>query len=131
MAAAWRGRAREVVVDPDARTTVGNAINALDDVRRVGAREVVVVTSRWHAPRARAAFRLVLRGSGVARHGGVPDGSPSTRVRRCGSCRCGCCCRCSSGTPESVTARCGLSGFSRTAGVRHRAAFIAVYFSST
>jgi len=60
MAAAWNGRARELVVDPDARTTVGNAYNALNDIGRVGAREVVVVTSRWHAPRARAAFRLLL-----------------------------------------------------------------------
>ena len=65
MAAAWQGCARELVVDPDARTTVGNATNALNDIRRVGAREVVVVTSRWHAPRAKAAFRLLLRGSGV------------------------------------------------------------------
>jgi len=65
MAAAWSGAARELVVDPDARTTVGNAANALDDIRRVGAREVVVVTSRWHAPRAKAAFRLLLHGSGV------------------------------------------------------------------
>ena len=60
MAAAWHGRAAEVIVDPDARTTVGNAYNALDDIRRVGGREVVVVTSRWHAARARAAFRLLL-----------------------------------------------------------------------
>ena len=60
MAAAWTGAAAEVVVDPDARTTVGNAFNALNDIRRVGAREVVVVTSRWHAPRAKAAFRLLL-----------------------------------------------------------------------
>jgi uncharacterized SAM-binding protein YcdF (DUF218 family) len=65
MAAAWTGSARELVVDPDARTTVGNAANALDDIRRVGAREVVVVTSRWHAARAKAAFRLLLRGSDV------------------------------------------------------------------
>ena len=65
MAGVWEGNARELVVDPDARTTVGNAANALDDIRRVGAREVVVVTSRWHAPRAKAAFRLLLRGSGV------------------------------------------------------------------
>lgn len=65
MAAAWSGTAREIVVDPDARTTVGNAANALDDIRRVGAREVVVVTSRWHAPRAEAAFRLLLRHSDV------------------------------------------------------------------
>jgi uncharacterized SAM-binding protein YcdF (DUF218 family) len=60
MAAAWRGAARELVVDPDARTTVGNATNALDDIVRSGAREVIVVTSRWHAARARAAFRLLL-----------------------------------------------------------------------
>jgi len=65
MAAAWHGSSRELVVDPDARTTVGNARNALDDIRRVKAGEVVVVTSRWHAPRAKAAFRLLLRGSGV------------------------------------------------------------------
>jgi uncharacterized SAM-binding protein YcdF (DUF218 family) len=60
MEAAWTGAAAELVVDPDARTTVGNARNALDDIRRVGAQEVVVVTSRWHAARARAAFRLLL-----------------------------------------------------------------------
>jgi uncharacterized SAM-binding protein YcdF (DUF218 family) len=60
MASAWHGRAREIVVDPDARTTVGNAWNALNDVGRAGAREVVVVTSRWHAARAGAAFRLLL-----------------------------------------------------------------------
>jgi uncharacterized SAM-binding protein YcdF (DUF218 family) len=60
MAAAWRGAAAELVVDPDARTTVGNAMNALNDIVRTGAREVVVVTSRWHAARARAAFRLLL-----------------------------------------------------------------------
>jgi uncharacterized SAM-binding protein YcdF (DUF218 family) len=61
MATAWRGRAQELVVDPDARTTVGNAANALNDIERVGAREVVVVTSRWHGPRARAAFWLLVR----------------------------------------------------------------------
>jgi uncharacterized SAM-binding protein YcdF (DUF218 family) len=60
MAVSWRGAAREVVVDPDARTTVGNAFNALNDIERIGATEVVIVTSRWHAPRARAAFRLLL-----------------------------------------------------------------------
>ena len=65
MAGAWSGAAREVIVDPDARTTVGNARNALDDIRRAGAGEVVVVTSRWHAARAKAAFRLLLRGSHV------------------------------------------------------------------
>ena len=65
MESAWSGDAREVVIDPDARTTVGNAANALDDIRRVGASEVVVVTSQWHAERAKAAFRWLLRGGGV------------------------------------------------------------------
>ena len=62
---AWRGAAREVVVDPDARTTVGNMANAVNDILRVGAREVVVVTSRWHAPRATAALRWLLRSTGI------------------------------------------------------------------
>ncbi|MGI9540361.1 MAG: YdcF family protein [Miltoncostaeaceae bacterium] len=65
MAEAWHGPAREVVVDPDARTTVDNAANALDDVRRTGLRQVVVVTSRWHAPRAASVFRWQLRGMGA------------------------------------------------------------------
>ena len=64
MQAAWRGAAREVVVDPDARTTVENMANALNDVLRVGAHEVLVVTSSWHAPRAKAALRWLLRHTG-------------------------------------------------------------------
>ena len=66
MQAAWRGAAREVVVDPDARTTVENMANALNDVLRVGAHEVLVVTSSWHAPRAKAALRWLLRHTGSA-----------------------------------------------------------------
>lgn len=82
MAAAWAGAAAEVVVDPVARTTVENAVNVLDDVRRVGPREVVVVTSAWHAPRARAAFRWVLRRSGVeVRTESPPDRSARASLR--------------------------------------------------
>lgn len=73
MHAAWRGAASEVVVDPDARTTVENMANALNDVLRVGAREVVVVTSSWHAPRAKAALRMLLLHTGV----GVRSVSPA------------------------------------------------------
>ena len=65
MRAAWSGAAREVVVDPDARTTVDNMANALNDVLRVGAKEVLVVTSSWHAPRAKAALRWLLRSTGI------------------------------------------------------------------
>ena len=98
MRAAWRGAAREVVVDPDARTTVGNMANALNDVLRVGAREVLVVTSSWHAPRAKA-------GASVA----APlDGDPGARGQRRRAARRGAalrelpavgrCCRSSSGS---------------------------------
>jgi uncharacterized SAM-binding protein YcdF (DUF218 family) len=78
MRAAWSGRAREVVVDPDARTTVENLANAVDDVLRVAADEVVVVTSSWHAARATAAMRRLLRGRGVV----VRAESPPGRSRR-------------------------------------------------
>lgn len=66
MADAWTGTCRELVIDPDARHTVGNATNALDDLARTGFDTVVVVTSRWHAPRARTIFRWLFRGRGVA-----------------------------------------------------------------
>lgn len=78
MRAAWRGSAHEVVIDPDARTTVENMANALNDVLRVGAREVVVVTSSWHAPRAKAALRWLLLHTGVR----VRSASPTGRSRR-------------------------------------------------
>jgi uncharacterized SAM-binding protein YcdF (DUF218 family) len=78
MRAAWRGNAREVVVDPDARTTVENMANAVNDVLRVGAREVVVVTSSWHALRATTALRWLLLHTGVR----VRSASPAGRSRR-------------------------------------------------
>ena len=78
MRAAWRGAARELVVDPDARTTAENMANALNDVLRVGAREVVVVTSAWHEARAKAALRWLLRHTGVR----VTSASPPGTSRR-------------------------------------------------
>jgi uncharacterized SAM-binding protein YcdF (DUF218 family) len=81
MRAAWRGTAARLVVDPDARTTAENAVNAVDDVRRSGATEVVVVTSRWHAARARAAFALALRGAGVAVRVASPPDPGRLRAR--------------------------------------------------
>ena len=66
MEEAWTGRGRELIIDPDATTTVGNAANALTSIRRVGATEVVVVTSRWHAPRARVTFLWEFRRTGIA-----------------------------------------------------------------
>jgi len=65
MADAWRGKCRELIIDPDARHTVGNATNAIDDLVRTGSETVVVVTSRWHAPRARLIFAWTFRGLGA------------------------------------------------------------------
>ena len=81
MAAGWSGAAREVVVDPDARSTVENAVNAVGDVVRAGADSVLVVTSGWHAPRAVAAFRWLLRGRGVRVEAAWPAGPISFRDR--------------------------------------------------
>jgi uncharacterized SAM-binding protein YcdF (DUF218 family) len=82
MAAAWRGASAELVVDPDARTTVENMANALNDVLRVGAREVVVVTSSWHAARAKAAMRWLLRHTGVkVRAASPPERSLARSLR--------------------------------------------------
>lgn len=75
MRAAWRGTAAEVVVDPDARTTVENLGNAVNDVLRAGAEEVVVVTSSWHAARATAAMRWLLRGRGIVVRAESPAGN--------------------------------------------------------
>jgi len=82
MAAAWRGDAAQLVVDPDARTTVENMSNALNDVLRVGAREVVVVTSTWHARRARAALRWLLRHTGVKVRSASPSGTSARAALR-------------------------------------------------
>ena len=79
MHAAWRGAAREVVVDPDARTTVENLANAMNDIIRVGAREVVVVTSSWHEARSKAALRWLLRYTGIKVRSASPPGR-STRA---------------------------------------------------
>jgi uncharacterized SAM-binding protein YcdF (DUF218 family) len=82
MREAWRGSAAEVVVDPDARTTVENLANALNDILRVGAHEVVIVTSAWHAPRAKAAMRWLLLHTGIRVTSVSPEGgSPRASLR--------------------------------------------------
>jgi hypothetical protein len=54
-------RSGEVLLDPHARNTRENALGVARAAREVGADEVVVVTSRWHAPRAAALVRTALR----------------------------------------------------------------------
>ena len=65
MARAWSGVAGTVVLDSDARTTYGNAVATAATARRLGAREVVLVTSGWHGRRASALVRAALRDTGL------------------------------------------------------------------
>jgi hypothetical protein len=80
MRAAWQGAAARVIVDEDARTTAENAANAIGDVLAARASEVVVVTSSWHARRARAAFAWLLRGTGIRVTVDAPPGAAYARA---------------------------------------------------
>lgn len=53
MRRAWRGPDVPLLADRDARTTAGNARSVAAAARKLGADEVVLVTSSWHARRAR------------------------------------------------------------------------------
>jgi uncharacterized SAM-binding protein YcdF (DUF218 family) len=66
MRAAWRGPTVALHSDPAARTTVANAAAVAEHAVAVGATEIVVVTSSWHAPRAAVLVRAALS-SGPAR----------------------------------------------------------------
>jgi uncharacterized SAM-binding protein YcdF (DUF218 family) len=60
MRRAWEGPAVALHCDEDARITAENAAHAALHARELGVREVVVVTSGWHRPRARVLFRSLL-----------------------------------------------------------------------
>ncbi len=60
MARAWTSPARRMILDRTARSTVGNALSVARAARRVGAHEVVLVTSSWHGRRASALTRAAL-----------------------------------------------------------------------
>jgi uncharacterized SAM-binding protein YcdF (DUF218 family) len=62
MRAAWDGGETPLIVDATARNTRENAGRVAETARRLGATEIVVVTSRWHALRAGALVRAELRG---------------------------------------------------------------------
>jgi uncharacterized SAM-binding protein YcdF (DUF218 family) len=64
MARAWSGSAHEVLLDESARTTFGNARAVARAAGRVGATEVVLVTSGWHGGRAARLVRAALGDSG-------------------------------------------------------------------
>ena len=60
MREAWLGPDVPLVVDGDARTTMGNARALAHAAEELGADEVVLVTSSWHARRARLLARALL-----------------------------------------------------------------------
>ena len=65
MLEAWPGSETAVVRESAALTTAENAAHVRAVALGLGVREVVVVTSRWHSPRAAALFRRAFRGTGV------------------------------------------------------------------
>ena len=78
MAGVWDGETQRVLVDDASRTTYGNVRAAAATARKLGVREIVLVTSGWHGRRASALLeaahgdRVVLaatdeRGTAVAR----------------------------------------------------------------
>jgi len=72
-------RAGEVLLDPDARNTRENALGIARAAREVGADEVVVVTSSWHAARAAVLVRTALGGSVPVSRSSPPD-RPSAKL---------------------------------------------------
>jgi hypothetical protein len=72
-------RSGEVLLDPQARNTRENALGVAKAAREVGADEVVVVTSHWHALRAAALVRAAL-GHAVPVEASSPPGRPSARL---------------------------------------------------
>jgi uncharacterized SAM-binding protein YcdF (DUF218 family) len=74
MRRAWKGPEVELIRDTRARNTKENALGVAAAARRLDAREVVVVTSSWHAFRARTLVRAALPGVEVR------SSSPSGRA---------------------------------------------------
>jgi len=81
MRAAWSGPDVVLICDPDARSTVGNAKNVAAAARTLGARELVIVTSRWHRARTTILLRAALRRSGIRLSVETADGAPPRRLR--------------------------------------------------
>lgn len=69
----------EVILDGSARNTRENAKGVAAAARELGADEVVVVTSSWHAFRARTLVRAAA-GDGVAVTSSSPPGRPPLRL---------------------------------------------------
>jgi uncharacterized SAM-binding protein YcdF (DUF218 family) len=84
MRSAWNGGEVRLIEDTTAHTTRGNAASVAATARLLDAAEVTVVTSRWHAVRARALVRAALPETPV--RASSPTGRPpiSLLVRELG-----------------------------------------------
>ena len=78
MQGAWRGG--EVVLDTRARNTRENARGVAEAARRLEADEVVVVTSSWHALRARTLVRAAIGDPAVTVTSSSPPGPRPLRL---------------------------------------------------
>ena len=87
MARTWKAPVRARVVDRHARTTLGNVVGTARLARTLGADEVILVTSSWHARRASTLLRAALAGSGATLRTAAADGraTPLRRVRELAS----------------------------------------------
>lgn len=79
-------RAGEVRLDPHARNTRENALGVARAARETGAEKVVVVTSRWHAPRAAALVRAALGHAVPVETSSPPDPPPVHLAAREAAC---------------------------------------------
>lgn len=78
MRGAWTGG--DALLDPHARNTRENATGVAEAARRLGAEEVVLVTSSWHAFRARRLVRAALGDRTVAVRSSSAPGRPPLRL---------------------------------------------------
>jgi uncharacterized SAM-binding protein YcdF (DUF218 family) len=76
MREAWEGPDVTLLSDTKARNTKENALGVASAAQSLGAGEVVVVTSSWHAFRARALVRAALQDSSVRVESSSPPGRP-------------------------------------------------------
>jgi DUF218 domain len=77
---AWRGPDVPLVCDTTARNTMQNAMGVASLARELGVEELVVVTSQWHAPRARALVRAALGDPSISVRTSAPRGPRHTRL---------------------------------------------------
>jgi vancomycin permeability regulator SanA len=81
MSRAWNGQTARLVLDHDARTTLGNACRTAETLRELGLREVVLVSSSWHLRRASSLLRAALRNVDADVTTAAADDRASLRTR--------------------------------------------------